>query len=182
MMASAAEQLSSSITEMDPKVARSAEETGKAFEEATQANATIHSLGEAANQISDVVDLIKNIASQTNLLALNATIEAARPGEVGKGFAVVASEVKELASQTASATEDITRQVEALQDESQKALHAIDIIETTMKAIKDSSSELSELIGEQRIATGEIADQLGRTVEEISNVSKVINITIENAR
>ncbi len=182
IVASAAEELSAAISEMDPKVAKSAEEIGKAFEEAAQANTIIHSLEEAANQIGDVVDLIKNIASQTNLLALNATIEAARAGEVGKGFAVVAAEVKELASQTATATEDITRQVDSLQNESKQALQAMDVIGNTMDTVKDSSNELTRLIGEQKIATEEIAEQLARTVEEINNVSEVIKTTTQNAR
>ncbi len=181
-VASTAEELSASISEMNPKIARANEEIATAFEEATQANAIIHSLEEAANQIGNVVDLIKDISSQTNLLALNATIEAARAGDVGKGFAVVATEVKELASQTAAATEDITSQVDSLQSKSKKALQAMDVIRETMETIKGSSNELTQLIDEQRIATVKIADQLGETVKEINNVSTVINTTIDNAR
>ncbi len=181
-VASAAEELSASISEMDPKISKAAEEIVTAVDEAEQANAIIHSLEEAANQIGDFVDLIKDISSQTNLLALNATIEAARAGDVGKGFAVVATEVKELASQTAAATEDITRQVDSLQSKSKQALKAMNVIGNTMGTIKDSSNELTQLIGEQRLSTGKIAEQLARTVEEISNVSTVINTTIDNAR
>ncbi len=181
-VASAAEELSAAISEMDSKIASAAKEIITVFEEAAQANAIMHSLEEAAHQIGDVVDLIKDISSQTNLLALNATIEAARAGNVGKGFAVVATEVKELASQTATATEDITRQVASLQSKSKQAMQAMDIIGDTMRTIKNSSTELTQLIGEQRLSTGKIAEQLARTVEEISNVSKVINSTIDTAR
>ncbi|PIE02829.1 MAG: chemotaxis protein [Acidobacteria bacterium] len=181
-VASAAEELSASISEMDPKIAKAADEIATAFKEAAQANTIIHSLEEAANQIGDIIDLIKDISSQTNLLALNATIEAARAGEVGKGFAVVATEVKELASQTAAATEDITRQVDSLQSKSKQALQAMDVIGGTMETIKSSSGELTQLLKEQRLSTGKIVEQLARTVEEIDNVSKVINTTIESAR
>ncbi len=181
-VASAAEELSAAISEMDPKIASADEEIVTAFEEATQANAIIHSLEEASNQIGNIVDLIKDISSQTNLLALNATIEAARVGEVGKGFAVVATEVKALAYQTAAATEDITRQVLSLQSKSKQALQAMDVIARTMGTIKNSSNEIKNLIGEQKISTEKIADQLAKTVEEINNVSTVINTTIDNSR
>ncbi len=181
-VASAAEELSAAISEMDPKIASADKDIVTAFEEAAQGNTIIHSLEEAARQIGDVVDLIKDIASQTNLLALNATIEAARVGEVGKGFAVVATEVKALASQTAAATEDITRQVVSLQSKSKQALQAMDVIANTMGTIKDSSKELTQLIGAQKISTGKIVEQLAKTVEEINNVSTVINTTIDNAR
>ncbi len=181
-VASAAEELSVAISEMDPKIARADEEIVTAFGEATQANTIIHSLEEAANQIGDVVGLIKDISTQTNLLALNATIEAARVGERGKGFAVVATEVKALASQTAVATEDIARQVASLQSKSKQALQAMDVIANTMGTIKDSSNELTQLIGAQKVSTGKIVEQLAKTVEEINNVSKVVNTTIDNAR
>ncbi len=181
-VASAAEELSAAISEMDPKITGADEEIVTAFGKATQANTIIHSLEEAANQIGDVVGLIKDISTQTNLLALNATIEAARVGERGKGFAVVATEVKALASQTAEATEDIARQVASLQSKSTQALQAMDVIANTMGSIKDSSNELTQLIGAQKISTGKIVEQLAKTVEEINNVSTVINTTIENAR
>ncbi len=182
IVASAAEELSDSITAMGSRVDRSTQSIAKVFGEAVEANRIVQSLGNAIEKIGSVVDLIKNIASQTNLLALNATIEAARAGEAGKGFAVVASEVKELASQTSSATEDITTQISSLQEESMQALQAISVIESTMQSIKNSSTDISDSISEQRLATKEVAAQLSNIVEEINSVNETINAATQNMR
>ncbi len=182
IVASAAGELSLSISTMETRVEESTQSIAKVFDEAVEANRMVQSLGDAVEKISSVVDLIKNIASQTNLLALNATIEAARAGEAGKGFAVVASEVKELASQTSSATEDIIVQINSLQEESVQALQAIGVIETTMQSIKDSSIEISGSIGEQRLATKEVAEQLSGIVEGINGVSEAINSATQDMR
>ncbi|PID77498.1 MAG: chemotaxis protein [Deltaproteobacteria bacterium] len=182
IVASAAEELSISVSEMDKQVAESVQSITSTFEQVVEANRTVLSLGKAASQIGSVVDLIKNIASQTDLLALNATIESARAGEVGKGFAVVASEVKELASQTSTATGEITGQIESLQDKSQQASDAIGVIEGTMQDIKKASENIAVSIGDQRVATQEIAEKLSNIVEEINNLSSAINAATENIR
>ena len=114
-VASAAEQLTSSIGEIGRQVAQSTQIAGRAVEEAARSNEMVQGLATTAQKIGDVVKLINDIAAQTNLLALNATIEAARAGEAGKGFAVVAAEVKSLANQTATATDEIAAQVNAIQ-------------------------------------------------------------------
>src|SRR3954447_9116981 len=125
-VAAAAEELTASISEISRQVASSATMARNTAEEAIQANATLESLVAAAQKIGEVVSLISGIASQTNLLALNATIEAARAGEAGKGFAVVASEVKDLAQETAAATQRITERITALQEDSQQATDSIE--------------------------------------------------------
>ena len=121
-VASAAEEMTGSLLEISRQVSRSTDIANDAVNQAEQTNATVQGLAEAAQKISEVVELISTIAGQTNLLALNATIEAARAGEHGKGFAVVASEVKNLANQTAKATEEITAQIASIQDETNGAV------------------------------------------------------------
>ncbi|PIE61807.1 MAG: chemotaxis protein [Desulfobacterales bacterium] len=182
IVASAAEELSVSINAMGTQVDKSTQSIAKVFGEAVEANRIVQALGNAVEKIGSVVDLIKSIASQTNLLALNATIEAARAGETGKGFAVVASEVKELASQTSFATEDITAQINSLQEESMQALQAISVIKNTMQSIKNASIEISDSIKEQRLATKEVAEQLSNIVEEINSVNDTINSATQNMR
>ena len=124
-VASAVEELSSSIAEISSQVSKSSEIAQNAVSEADRTNTTVEGLAEAAQKIGDVVSLINDIAGQTNLLALNATIEAARAGDAGKGFAVVASEVKNLANQTAKATEEIGNQIGAIQGATGEAVTAI---------------------------------------------------------
>ena len=114
-VASAAEELSSSISEIKRQVAQSSDFASGAVSQAEKTNEQVQGLADAANKIGEVVELITDIAEQTNLLALNATIEAARAGDAGKGFAVVASEVKNLANQTAKATEEIGEQISGIQ-------------------------------------------------------------------
>jgi methyl-accepting chemotaxis protein len=131
-VASAAEELSASVREISGQVATSADTAGNAVDAAEAATQKVQGLVEASQKIGEVVDLINDIASQTNLLALNATIEAARAGEAGKGFAVVASEVKNLASQTAKATEEIAGQIAGIQGATGEAVTAIDEITRTI--------------------------------------------------
>ena len=164
MVASAAEQLSASVKEISGQVSQSSSYSRNAVQETERATVEIQGLVSAAQKIGDVINLINDIANQTNLLALNATIEAARAGEAGKGFAVVASEVKNLASQTATATEEITSQVGGMQAATEKAVAAITGIENVIKQIDETSVTIASAVEEQDASTHEIA----RNVSEVS--------------
>jgi methyl-accepting chemotaxis protein len=176
-VSSGTEQLSSSISEIDRKVINSAEIASKAVDEACTTDATMQGLADHANRISVVVDLIQTIASQTNLLALNATIEAARAGEAGRGFAVVASEVKNLANQTAKATEEIRLQIANMQQVTTSAVGAIRNIGHTIGEINEVTTSIAAAVKQQGAATSEIAHNIkhavGRTSEVSSNVAGV---------
>jgi methyl-accepting chemotaxis protein len=161
-VAAASEELSASISEIARQVADTASMTRAATDQSQQTNVLVGGLVEAANRIGEVVKLINDIAAQTNLLALNATIEAARAGEAGKGFAVVASEVKNLATQTAKATEEIQQQISGVQHSTQEAASAIGAISETIAKINEISSGIAAATQEQTAATAEIA----RSVQE----------------
>jgi len=176
-VASAAEELSSSISEISRQVSHSADISGRAVEAAEGTNQTIRDLAEAAQRIGEVVDLINDIANQTNLLALNATIEAARAGDAGKGFAVVASEVKNLASQTAQATEDIGAQISAIQNTTNQAVTAIEGIGSTISEMNEIATSIASAVEEQGAATGEISrnvQEAARGTEDVS--SSIVNV------
>jgi methyl-accepting chemotaxis protein len=176
-VATAAEQLSSSITEIGLQVGLSKEATGRAVEEAGRADSQIRNLAQAAMRIGDVVKLISEIAEQTNLLALNATIEAARAGEAGRGFAVVASEVKSLASQTGKATEEIGAKVSEMQRSTTISVAAVETISHTIVEINEIATAIAAAIEEQGTATDEIARNVQRaaagTSEVAANVSGI---------
>jgi methyl-accepting chemotaxis protein len=155
--ATAAEELNGSITEISRQIGFAAEIVRKAVTEARSTNERIAALSHAAQKIGDVIKLIRAIAGQTNLLALNATIEAARAGESGKGFAVVASEVKNLAVQTAKATEEISRQIGAVQGAASAAVGAIARISSRMQEIEGVASSVEGSVQQQSAATGEIS-------------------------
>ena len=173
-VATAAEELSSSINEISRQVQESSRIAGGAVDEANNADEMIQSLASAANKIGEVVSLITDIAEQTNLLALNATIEAARAGDAGKGFAVVASEVKNLANQTAKATEEISAQINGIQDASQNAVGAIQRIGSTISDINEIAATIASAVEEQGAATQEIA----RNVEQAANGTSEVNSNI----
>jgi methyl-accepting chemotaxis protein len=154
-VAAATEELSSSIDEIGRQVARASSVASGAVQQANSTNAKIQSLAEAADKIGEVVGLITDIAEQTNLLALNATIEAARAGDAGKGFAVVASEVKNLANQTAKATEEISAQIGDVQASTQEAVSAIEAITTTIAEVDEIASTIAAAVEEQAAATQE---------------------------
>jgi methyl-accepting chemotaxis protein len=171
-VASAAEELAASVTEISRQVTTSTQITGRAVQEVEQTNEKVQGLADAAGQIGEVVSLISDIAEQTNLLALNATIEAARAGEAGKGFAVVASEVKNLASQTAKATEEISTQVAGIQTATQDAVNAILSIGKLIGEISDAANGIAAAVEEQGAATQEIArnvEQAAAGTQEVSS-------------
>ncbi len=170
-VAAASEELSSSITEISRQVSDSARIANQAVDEATNTNMSVQSLAEAAQKIGEVVKLIADIAGQTNLLALNATIEAARAGEAGKGFAVVASEVKNLATQTAKATEDITAQVSAIQMATKDSVQAISGIGKTIGEINQIATAIASAVEEQGAATQEIARNVQQAAQGTHQVS-----------
>ncbi|NQV21723.1 MAG: methyl-accepting chemotaxis protein [Rhodospirillales bacterium] len=180
-VASAAEELSGSIQEIGRQIRHSTDSAQSAVNEVRQSNEQVEGLSEAAQKIGEVVKLISDIASQTNLLALNATIEAARAGDAGKGFSVVASEVKNLANQTATATEDIGRQVASIQNATSGAVSAIQGIENTIDSVNDAVTAISAAAEEQGAATQEIARSVEEAATGTGEVSSRINSVNEAA-
>jgi len=176
-VASAAEELSSSISEISRQVSQSSEIASQAVTDAEQSRQNVQGLADSASKIGEVINLISDIADQTNLLALNATIEAARAGDAGKGFAVVASEVKNLANQTAKATEEISQQVGGVQHATEDAVTAIQSIGETIGRIDEASTAIASAVEEQGAATQEIARNVEQaasgTNEVTSNITEV---------
>ncbi len=173
-VASAADELSASISEIGRQVEQSSRTARAATVEAEATNGIVKGLTESSSKIGEVVNLITDIASQTNLLALNATIEAARAGEAGKGFAVVANEVKHLANQTARATEEITTQICAVQAASTQAVAAIGGIVARIGEINHIADAIAAAVEEQSAATGEIA----RNVQEAAHGTRDVTENI----
>ena len=169
--AAAAEQLSMSIAEISRQVHVSAKISQEAARDAGHTDDTIHSLTAAAQKIGEIIGVISSIASQTSLLALNATIEAARAGEAGKGFAVVAGEVKNLANQTARATQDVGLQVTEIQEVTQQAVDTIKGIVTTLTKIEQIGTAIAAAVEEQQVATQEIARSVSQTASSTNDVS-----------
>ena len=174
-VASATGELASSVSEISRQVDLSSQIARKAVEEANRTNHTIQGLVGAAQKIGDVMQLIGHIAAQTKLLALNATIEAARAGEAGKGFAVVASEVRNLAAQTASATDDIALQIGQIQKATQEAVGAISHIGGTITEISDISTMISAAVEQQGATTQGIKQNTVEAASGTSNVSANIS-------
>ncbi len=173
-VASASEELASSISEISRQVAQASQIASGAVRQGEATNVKVQGLALAANKIGEVVALITDIAEQTNLLALNATIEAARAGDAGKGFAVVASEVKNLANQTAKATDEIGAQIAGIQTATQEAVTAIEIIVKTISEIDSISSSIASAVEEQGAATQEIA----RNVEQAASGTQEVSSNI----
>jgi methyl-accepting chemotaxis protein len=176
-VAAATEELTASINEISRQVAQSAKMAGIAVKDAQRTNTIVEALSEGASKIGNVVGLITNIAGQTNLLALNATIEAARAGDAGKGFAVVASEVKNLASQTGRATEEIGAQITQIQAATSEAVAAIRGIAASIEEVSAIATSIASAVEEQGAATADIARNVQQTAaaaqEVTSNISGV---------
>jgi|GEM_PF-367582 methyl-accepting chemotaxis protein len=171
-VATAIEEMSVSLNEVSKSSGQAATVASKAAQSANSTAVIVDKLGASAQEIGKVVDMIKGIAAQTNLLALNATIEAASAGEAGKGFAVVANEVKELAKQTASATEDIRAQVAGMQGNTQQAVKAIDEIVQIINEINSISGNIAAAVEEQTATTNEISKNVGDAARGASEVSR----------
>jgi aerotaxis receptor len=184
----ASEELSASIQEIASQIGRASQVAQRAVDSGQKAQARIRSLSETAMQIGDVIQLIRAIAEQTNLLALNATIEAARAGEAGRGFSVVASEVKGLASQTARSTEDIARQVTAIQTATNEAVAVVAEAGQAIDEIAEVSASIAAAIEQQAAATSEIARNVTESsaavqevTERIANLSRDAAINLQRA-
>ncbi len=169
-VATAMEEISASIREVASSAGEASTVAGEAVEVAQVTSRSISKLGESSEEIGNVIKVINSIAEQTNLLALNATIEAARAGEAGKGFAVVANEVKELANQTATATEEISNRIQAIQTDTAGAVEANVQIGETIDRINEISAVIASAVEQQSAATAEI----GRSIEEAAIGSREI--------
>lgn len=180
-VASASEELQASIKEIAQQVSTNNDIAQKAQTEATQTNEMISGLSQSATSIGEVINMIKDIAEQTNLLALNATIEAARAGEAGKGFAVVASEVKELATQTAKATEEIAQQVEEIQGATGTSVAAIGSINSIIDEMAQISAAIAAAIEEQSSATQEVVENITGVSDASKETGSIVTGVTEAA-
>ncbi|GII22844.1 methyl-accepting chemotaxis protein [Planosporangium mesophilum] len=170
-LASGSEEMGSSIREIAQNANDAAEVAAQAVGVAESTNQTVSKLGESSAEIGNVIKVITSIAEQTNLLALNATIEAARAGEAGKGFAVVASEVKDLAQETARATEDISRRVEAIQSDTTNAVTAIGEISRIIARINDYQLTIASAVEQQTATTSEMSRSVGDAAQGASDIA-----------
>jgi len=185
-VATGAEEMGASIKEIAKNATEAAKVATAAVRTAETTNATVAKLGDSSIEIGQVIKVITSIAQQTNLLALNATIEAARAGEAGKGFAVVANEVKELAKETAKATEDISRKIETIQGDTKAAVDAIASISEVIKQINDFSNTIASAVEEQNATTNEMArnvsDAAHGSGEITSNIAGVAQAAESTSR
>lgn len=181
-VAQAVEEMKQTILEIAENAERSAEVAGQATAAASVSNARVGDMGAAADEIGKVIEVIQDIAEQTNLLALNATIEAARAGEAGKGFAVVATEVKELAKQTAAATDDIRNRIEVMQRSTGQAVDSIAEITEVIGRVNELSRMIASAVEEQSITTQQISTHIGSTAELAQTVARGVAESAEASR
>jgi methyl-accepting chemotaxis protein len=174
-VATGAEEMGVSIREIAKNATEAARVATSAVKVAETTTATVSKLGESSNEIGQVIKVITAIAQQTNLLALNATIEAARAGEAGKGFAVVANEVKELAKETAKATEDISRKIEAIQTDTKAAVGAIASISEVINQVNGISNTIATAVEEQNATTNEMARNVSEAAQGSGEITSNIN-------
>ena len=173
-VAAATEEMQASIREISKNANDSARVAKNAVSVAQSTNDTMKKLGVSSHEIGNVIKVINSIAQQTNLLALNATIEAARAGEAGKGFAVVANEVKELAKQTARATEEIGQKIEAIQGDTKGAVSAIEEISSIIDQINDISNSIATAVEEQTVTTSEIGRSVTEAAQGVNEIARNI--------
>jgi methyl-accepting chemotaxis protein len=176
------EEMGAAIREISQNATEAARVAGEAVELTAATSRTMNKLGESSAEIGTVIKVITAIAEQTNLLALNATIEAARAGEMGKGFAVVASEVKDLAQETARATEDISRRVEAIQSDTGGAVTAIEEITRVIAQISDFQTTIASAVEEQTATTAEMNRSVGEAAAGTGDIAQNITGVAEGAR
>jgi methyl-accepting chemotaxis protein len=181
-VATGAEEMGTSIKEIAKNATDAARVATSAVKVAETTTATISKLGDSSTEIGQVIKVITSIAQQTNLLALNATIEAARAGEAGKGFAVVANEVKELAKETAKATEDISRKIEAIQTDTTAAVDAIASISGVINQINDISSTIATAVEEQNATTNEMSRNVSEAAHSSGEITSNITGVAEAAQ
>jgi methyl-accepting chemotaxis protein len=170
-VAAGTEEMSAAIREIATSASTASDVAAEAVRAASSATSTVDKLGRSTDEITAVLKVITSIAEQTNLLALNATIESARAGDAGKGFAVVASEVKELAQQTAQATGDITRRIEAIQGDSAEAAAAISSISEVIDAIHSSQATIAAAVEEQTATTNEMSRNVAQAADGSSGIA-----------
>jgi len=176
------EEMGAAIREISQNASEAAHVAGDAVILASTTSTTVNKLSESSAEIGNVIKVITAIAEQTNLLALNATIEAARAGEMGKGFAVVASEVKDLAQETARATEDISRRVQAIQTDTTEAVVAIEEITRVIGRISDFQTTIASAVEEQTATTGEMNRSVGEAATGTAQIAHTITGVAESAR
>jgi methyl-accepting chemotaxis protein len=177
-----ADEMTATIQSIATSAHEAATVAGNAVQTAHSANATVGKLGESSAEIGEVIKVITSIAQQTNLLALNATIEAARAGEAGKGFAVVANEVKELAKQTAKATEDISRKITAIQTDTKDAVEAIASISGVIRQVNDISGTIATAVEEQSATTNEMTRNVADAAKGSGEITQNIAGVADSAR
>ncbi|APJ03129.1 methyl-accepting chemotaxis protein [Silvanigrella aquatica] len=175
------EEMSSAIKEIARNASEASSSSSLALKQAQNTNKIITQLGESSKEIGNVIKVISSIAQQTNLLALNATIEAARAGDAGRGFAVVANEVKELAKQTAKATEDITNKITGIQTDSKSSIDAVTLISQSIEKLNSIATAIAASVEEQSATTNEVARIVKQSADGVASITENVKIVSEAA-